>query len=110
MPLEDYTTASKGALKIKGVQGSKVDKHKKKKKREKKESEVAVPTDLQTTSRAGNTDDAVLDDEEANKQALDKALASEDEKEVQEERPRDAEKTEAQRRFEERRRKMVCCL
>ena len=105
MPSEDYSSATRGALKIKGVQGSKVDKHKKKKKKQmpengdseastsKVEEENAKRKDVTTT------EGSILDD----------ALAEEDGKLVDTEDQQGTGKTEAEKRFEERRRKMVRC-
>ncbi|MCJ1486556.1 hypothetical protein MMC06_006733 [Schaereria dolodes] len=43
MPSSDYTAATGGSLKLKGVAGSKIEKHKKKRKRPKEEEREEVP-------------------------------------------------------------------
>jgi protein FAM32A len=110
MPSDDYASVSRGGLKLKGVAGSKVEKKKKKKK----------PKD-DVSAREGPAQEAEKDTD----RALSKVLADEDGKiknvdgvdqgdgeevpgEAREgERELGSGKTEAERRHEERRRKMV---
>ena len=99
MGTEDYTASVGGSLKLKGVKGSKVTKHKGKKKNKK-------PKD--------DTNDAATEGAKTKEQALDEALASEEEKEMEDDIGRQEEirgvgKTEAEKRHEERRRKRVSC-
>jgi protein FAM32A len=95
MPSDDYTAATGGGLRLKGVKDSRIDK-KKKKKKEKKDAEAFK---------------SVAKNEKAGERSLDKVLASEDEKEKEEESlPAGAGKTEAEKRHEERRRKRVCLI
>lgn len=111
MPSGDYTSAVGGALKIKGVQGSKVDKHnlKKKKKKPKNHRE-----DVPETSTSKKEDATVLQpatkaeaDEESR---LNDILAEEDGKIEKSEPVTGMSKTETERRFDERRRKTVSIL
>jgi len=99
MGTEDYTASVGGSLKLKGVKDSKVTKHKSKKKNKKAKDE--------------QTDNAT-EEAKPKEQALDRALASEEEKEEGDDAQRQEEirgvgKTEAERRHEERRRKRVGC-
>ena len=106
MPSGEYSSVSRGALKIKGVQGSKVDKHKKKKKKAKDGSEeVTGPSASKEQEKTGSGDDGNTRQE----QALDDTLREEDGN-VEEPIPeRGTGKTEVEKNFDERRRKMVCC-
>ena len=103
MPSQDYSSATRGALKIKGVQGSKVEKQKKKKKKQKPEngeSEASTPKVEEENAKkrdVKSTEGNILDD----------ALAEEDGKLVDTEDQQGTSKTEAEKRFEERRRKMA---
>ena len=94
MPSEDYSTASRGALKIKGVQGSKVEKSKKKKKKAK------------DVDDGGNSTDQKSDVGQGKQKALADALADEDEKDQELNNP-ESNMTEAERQSYERRYKMV---
>lgn len=98
MPSSDYSNAVGGGLKLKGAGG--VDK-KKKKKKAKKENEAD-----------GDSKQAKTSDANSAQTALQKALADEEEDQsndrAAEEDVKEYGKTEAQRRFEERRKKRVC--
>lgn len=94
MPSEDYSTASRGALKIKGVQGSRIDKSKKKKKAKHAEG-------------GGNSADQKSDIAQGKQKSLADALADEDEKDKELSSP-GSNMTEAERQSYERRYKMVC--
>ena len=103
MPSDDYSTVSRGALKIKGVQGSKVDKHKKKKKKPKDESPAAQEAQASRSEDVDLPESSNIDEEGR----LNDILREEDSKVEQVEGSGDASKTEAERRFDERRRRMV---
>ena len=103
MPTEDYSTASRGALKIKGVQGSRVDKHKKKKKKPKDEDRNASPAPALKEKDAGVREGPKTDEGSR----FDEILKEEDSKVEQPESSGSATRTEAEKRFDERRRKMV---
>lgn len=99
MGTEDYTASVGGSLKLKGVKDSKVTKQKSKKKNKKPKDE---PTDNSA------------EEAKAKEQALDRALASEEEERDGDDAQRQEEirgvgKTEAEMRHEERRRKRVGC-
>ena len=103
MGSEDYTTPSRGSLKLKGVQGSKVEKRKKKKRpKESQEGTSSVEDHAAADDKA-----ASADGEAVRKRTLDDALESEDEKGEDREIASGAGKTEAEKRYQERRRKMV---
>ncbi|CAF9910057.1 MAG: hypothetical protein GOMPHAMPRED_006938 [Gomphillus americanus] len=93
MPSEDYSTASRGALKIKGVQGSRIDKSKKKKKAKHAEG-------------GGNSADQKSDIAQGKQKSLADALADEDEKDKELSSP-GSNMTEAERQSYERRYKML---
>jgi len=97
MGTEDYTASVGGSLKLKGVKDSKVTKQKGKKKNKKPKEEQ---------------NDSAAEGVKTEEQALDRVLASEEEKEKEEdsqihEDTRDLGKTEAEKRHDERRRKRV---
>ena len=103
----DYTAVTNGALKLKGVKGSRIDKPKKKKKRAKESTPTDQPKDTADGSDVeGAGKDLGNELEKTLKKALDEELAD----------PEDGEstlgvgKTEAERRHEERRRKRVRSL
>lgn len=110
----DYASAGSGKLKLKGVKDSKVDKKKKKKSNGKSKDETG-----------GGTEDASFQD----RSVMLKNLADEDERLEKEERKkvgivdkegpgagnedleeREVVKTEAEKRYEEQRRKRVCSV
>lgn len=99
MPSSDYSNAVGGGLKLKGAGG--VDK-KKKKKKAKKPEENETQQDIREEGK---------DDDDGQSTALQKALAEEEERDGKSseaaEEVREYGKTEAQRRFEERRKKRV---
>ena len=90
MPSDDYNTASRGALKIKGVQGAKVEKSKKKKKKA-KDADDSKSTDQKSLA------DALADED--GEDGEDKELAGPG-----------SNMTEAERQSYERRYKRVCLL
>jgi protein FAM32A len=98
MAKEDYSATPGGSLKLKGVKDSKV--HKKQKRKRPKN---------------GESDEATAH-EEAEEQSLENALASEEDKEIKDPLLKDGQpskgsgKTEAEKRYEERRQKRVCYL
>lgn len=98
MPSEDYGSVSRGALKIKGVEGSKIEKHKKKQKpkREKKAKLEDPKSDESKLPGSAEKQQKLLDD----------ALADEDENDQQDIGPGSA-MTDAERHSYERRYKMV---
>ena len=109
MPSDDYTAVTKGGLKLKGVAGAKVDKKKKKKR-----PNDSTPRAQAEGSSKEKTDVEDTDQVDADRtKTLDKALAEEDGV-VGGERDEDETKhdwsrgkTDAEKRHEERRRKMV---
>ena len=106
MPSEDYSSATRGALKIKGVQGSKVDKHKKKKKKPKPENANPEASASKVEEDRATQNDVTASEENT----LNDVLAEEDGKLVNSDDQQGGTKTEAEKRFEERRRKNVACL
>ena len=107
MPSDDYSAASGGALKIKGVKGSKIDKHKKKKKKPKPENEDLGEAALSKTEQDSAAQRKATGTEN---DRLDDLLADEDGKLENLEVQQGSTKTEAERRFEENRRKKVSDL
>ena len=123
MPTEDYTAATTGTLKLKGVQSSRVKKHKRKLKRpnpSEQDQKTATP------GKGLGGEDGKVDveigtqDERSREERIEKALADElskddePEPELHDEEEgggdqvqRGIRKTEAERRHEERRRKRV---
>ncbi|KAL8957503.1 MAG: hypothetical protein Q9193_005242 [Seirophora villosa] len=106
MPTDDYTSAAGGGLRLKGVAGSKITKHKKKRPKNpepEKRSSSAIPDaepheqvqngEEQAVSLTKNSDDTT-EDEVAKREAL-------------EDRSQARGKTEAELRHEERRRRRL---
>ena len=103
MPSEDYGSVSRGALKIKGTQGSKVEKHKKKKKKTTATEENKTKLE---DDKPDESEPSVSIEKQQQREFLDTALADEDEKDEQEGEPGSA-MTDAERQSYERRYKMV---
>lgn len=110
MPSSDYSNAVGGGLKLKGAGGGGVDKKKKKKKAKK-------PTEKENEKEDGAREEGQEDvkQDDGQSTALQKALAEEEkttgkDSDAAETEVREYGKTEAQRRFEERRKKRVCYL
>lgn len=105
MPTDDYTAASGGGLRLKGVNGSKITKHKKKrpknpeaKKRSPSVDAAAKPSNGQDHNQ--NDDEAVNHDSSAVEDGPENREPSED-------RSQPRGKTEAELRHEERRRRRL---
>ena len=105
MGTEDYTTATSGSLKLKGVKGSRVEKQKKKKKRVKDEQPTNPSKEIKREADAeeGKETEVGNGREVALRKALDEELDDPQDKE----QFQGVGKTEAERRHEERRRKRV---
>ena len=109
MPSDDYTSISRGPLKLKGAAGVT------KKKKKKAGKDKAAATDLEKNLSAGEgalvptidtpreeRDDDVDDDTRSRSRSRDKKGDGGEEEE-------DESKTETERRFAEAKRKRVCC-
>lgn len=109
MPKDDYTSAAGGGLRLKGVSGSKIAKHKKKRPKH-PETEKRSPS-AKPDAEASESQDPIQTDKGQNIALTKISRASEDEfdnHERLEERSEARGKTEAELRHEERRRKRVC--
>ena len=116
MPTDDYTTTARGALKIKGVSGSKIEKsHKKKKKKHPKPAQdEGAPTgssslgvddggegEVKSIAKGRDVEGKDAGDEVVGSRRGEEGEGDEGESE------RGGRKTEAEKAFEERRRRMV---
>jgi protein FAM32A len=99
MPSDEYSSFGKGALKLKGVGGGKVKKHKKKEKKNSPDLERALAT---ATGEPSSQQPLSADKRRS------ESLAGHD-GDDEDEAPVVSHKTEAERRFEEARRKKVKC-
>lgn len=108
MPKDDYTSAAGGGLRLKGVSGSKITKHKKKRPRQPETEKRA--SSAKPDAEASESQDPIQTDEGKDKVLTKTSPASED-KIDNHERSKDRSevrgKTEAELRHEERRRKRV---
>lgn len=103
MGSDEYTAVTGGTLKLKGVKDARITKPKKKKKTTGVDDEEKGS---KSESAAGR--DTALAEKSSRQKEIDQALADEMDKEEQEDQPvPGAGKTEAERRYEERRRKRV---
>ena len=103
MGSDEYTAITGGTLKLKGVKDARITKPKKKKKTTGVDDEEKGK---KSESAAGK--DTALAEKSSRQKEIDQALADEMDKEEQEDQPAPgAGKTEAERRYEERRRKRV---
>lgn len=117
MPLDDYASAVGGGLKLKGA---KVTKPKKKKRRDKTDLEKNLETggddDGSSTALVKHREESTGDDNENTSKS--KSKSKKNSKDPEEDRDNDddddqgsgrvVQKTEAERRYEERKRKRVC--
>ena len=102
MPADDeYKAVTKGGLKLKGVQGSKIDKQKKKRKKDRPESAAANDTGHPTDGEGAEASSSLRRD------SSDRTACKEDGL-PQTATPPSSSKTEAERRYEEQKRKRVC--
>lgn len=104
-PASEYATTGSGKLKIKGVQGGRVEKKKKKKKKD-KDSVKEKPTEGEEEYPAENQKDGQTESMAEKRRSGSRDLR--DEEEEEEEGQETYGKTEAERRYNEARRKRVC--
>ncbi|KAF8418990.1 hypothetical protein EV426DRAFT_634470 [Tirmania nivea] len=102
MPKDDYTAVAGGRLKLKGVSDGRVDKKKKKKKdktkeKEKERDQSGSETPTKTTEAGSETPEGKYKSEEPRSRSRGTSEAP----------PLDTGKTEAERRFEERKRRRL---
>ncbi|KAL8917275.1 MAG: hypothetical protein Q9208_008051 [Pyrenodesmia sp. 3 TL-2023] len=108
MPKDDYTSAAGGGLRLKGVNGSKITKHKKKRPKQPETEKRA--SSAKPDAEASESQDPIQTDEGKDKVLTETSRASEDKianHERSEDRSEARGKTEAQLRHEERRRKRL---
>jgi protein FAM32A len=111
MPSEDYASATRGSLKIKGVQGSKVEKHKKKKKKTKDAEQAALQDGVTSGSEPSKLADKDASKAKDTKDSSRNEVRTTDDDEDDLDSPTpELSKTETERRFEERRKKLVSSL
>lgn len=109
MPTDDYTSAAGGGLRLKGVAGAKIAKHKKKRPKHpepEKRSSSANPDAEPYEQRQSGEEQARSLTKNPNDQTEDEVLKREE----SEDRSQARGKTEAELRHEERRRRRVCPL
>ncbi|KAK4947534.1 hypothetical protein LTR10_013479 [Elasticomyces elasticus] len=113
MAPSDYASAGSGKLKLKGVKDSKVDKKKKKKSSSKPKDETGAGDgndsfqDRSVMLKNLEDEDAQLANEENSKRSVDDRKAVEPATGLADEDERDVVKTEAERKYEEQRRKRL---
>lgn len=108
MPTDDYTPVSGGGLRLKGVNGSKITKHKKKRPRN-PEAKQHSPS-AHAAAEPSETQEHIPNEEKAltnNSQAAENEPKN---RELSEDRSQPRGKTEAELRHEERRRRRVSSL
>jgi FAM32A len=108
---DDYATANRGGLKLKGVQNSRVDKHKKKHKKDKKDKKESHPpkdeASDQTTDAKNEEIPKTDDGSPLQREEHDPSTGARTD-DSPHSPPSQSSKTEAERRHEEQRRKRVC--
>ncbi|KAL9604034.1 MAG: hypothetical protein Q9219_000796 [cf. Caloplaca sp. 3 TL-2023] len=110
MPIDDYTTAAGGSLRLKGVKGSKITKHKKKwaKNPEEAEKQRSPPVDPENETGARSQEpDEPVEEAAARISQVDEDVRGDRDGSEEEDRARPRGKTEAELRHEERRRRRL---
>jgi protein FAM32A len=107
MPSDDYTSAVGGGLRLKGVKDAKIDKHKKKKRKAPEGDAAAAATKESASAGAASEGDGAAEREAPGGAPEDEGEGGKQETGGGEGPAEAARKTEAERRYEERRRKRV---